>query len=351
MDNKLKVFTWELTQRCNLKCSHCGSDCTSSFSEKELFKDEALRVAKDLEAFEIKKMVFSGGEPLLCPYWRELARIFGRKTELGMVTNGTLVTKDIAEEMKTYGFSLISVSIDGMERSHDLRREKGNFKACINAVANITAAGLKAGVNTTVTKDNLGELPEMFEFLRSIGVTSWQIQPAVPSGRMKDHKNKLLTTDEIWTMIQFAYDRNSLAKSPIIFLAETIGYYSMMETRARQLAYGWDKLPVWRGCPAGVNSMGILSTGDIVGCISLRDDFFKECNVFDLWRDGLTVFDYWNSYDAFRWRRGLSPEKLSGKCSACQYAACCLGGCSNVKFCFNGTVESSNPLCVYSSEF
>lgn len=125
----------------------------------------------------------------------------------------------------------------------------------------------------------------------------------------------------------------------------------MMETRARQLAYGWDKLPVWRGCPAGINSMGILATGDIVGCISLRDDSFKERNVLELWREGLTVLDYWNSADAFRWRRGLSPEKLNGKCSACQYAACCLGGCSNVKFCLNGTVESSNPMCVYGLEF
>lgn len=131
MDNKLEIFIWELTQRFNLRCSHCGSDYMSSFSEKELGKKEALHVAKDLEAFEIKKMVFSGGEPLLCPYWREL--------------------------------------------------------------------------------------PKMFEMLQSIGVASWQIQPAVPSGRMKDHKNKLLTTDEIWTMIQFAHDCNTLAKSPLYF--------------------------------------------------------------------------------------------------------------------------------------
>jgi len=292
-------------------------------------------------------MVFSGGEPLLCPYWKDLAQIFGGKTELGMVTNGTLVTKKTAEELKRYGFSLISVSVDGMEESHDLRRKKGSFKACLNAVENITGAGLAAGVNTTVTKDNIDELPEMFELLRSIGVTSWQIQPAVPSGRMNGHRNELPSVNEIWTMIRFAHDRNSAGISPTIFLAETIGYYSMMETRARQLSYGWDKLPVWKGCPAGLNSMGVLSTGELVGCISLRDDFFKERSVHELWHDGMTIFDYWNSPGAFVWRRKLSPEKLSGKCGDCQYAVCCLGGCSNVKFCFNGTVESSNPLCVY----
>lgn len=347
MDNKLRLFTWELTQRCNLQCRHCGSDCTSSFLGRELSMEDALHVAKDLGAFEIEKIVFSGGEPLLCPYWKELAQAFCGKIELGMVTNGTLVTKETAKELKHCGFSLISVSMDGMEESHDIRRKKGSFKACLDAVSNILASGLATGVNTTVTKDNIDELPEMFELLRSIGVTSWQLQPAVPSGRMSEHWDELPSENEIWTMIRFAYEHNSSGIHPAIFLSETVGYYSMMETRARQLAYGWDKLPVWKGCPAGINSMGILSTGELVGCISLRDDFFKERNVHELWRDGMTISDYWNSPSAFEWRRKLSSEKLSGKCRECQYAVCCLGGCSNVKFCFNGTLESSNPMCIF----
>lgn len=346
----LTEFTWELTQRCNLQCKHCGSDCTLSSTGRELSREEALRVVRELEAFQIGRIVFSGGEPLLCPYWRDLAQAFGHRAELGVVTNGTLVTPRTAWELKQYGFVVVSVSVDGLERRHDERRSVGNFKQCMTAIRYIREAGLVPAVNTTVTKTNLPDLPLLREQLLKEGVLSWQIQPAVPSGRMDQHRGDILSTEDIWRMVQFAYESNFAGGTPTVFLAETVGYYSVMETLARKAAYGRETLPVWKGCPAGVRSMGILATGELIGCISLRGEAFRERNVRDLWHDGMTISDYWSHPDAFAWRRKLRPEKLGDKCCDCQYVSYCIGGCSNVRYCFHGTVESGNPMCLYAAE-
>lgn len=349
MELKIKEFVWELTERCNLHCKHCGSDCTSSYKE-ELSLEDALRVVEELEPFSIGRIVFSGGEPLLCPYWRELAKAFHRRTELGMVTNGTLMTEKTAQELKEYGFLVVSVSVDGLEESHDGRRGKGSFRQCMDALELIKNAGLVPAVNTTVTKEILTELPLLQQRLRESGVVSWQIQPAVHSGRMNEYRESLLSTDDIWSLIHLAYRSNSHGSLPTVFLAETIGYYSVEETLARKMAYDSKKLPVWKGCPAGINTMAILSTGELTGCIALRAEQFRERNVTDLWREGMTIADYWKSPDAFKWRRNFRSEMLRGKCSGCKYASYCLGGCSNVRYCSHKTLSGDNPFCVYAAE-
>lgn len=349
MQQHLYSFSWELTQRCNLHCRHCGSDCSASVNEPELSLEDALHVVRDLEQFDIKQIVFSGGEPLMCTYWRELAQAFGRSSDLRMVTNGTLLTKETAYEMKSLGFSIVSVSVDGTEKTHDNRRMDGSFVKCMEAIENLRKAGLTAAVNTTVTKENIEELPQLQKLFYEAGVSSWQLQPAIPSGRMDRHRDSVLSSEDIEKIIMFSYDFNTNGKIPAIFLAETIGYYSTVETLSRKIALGTDYFPVWRGCHAGIRSFGILASGRLTGCISLRDSSFHEKNVIDIWKSGMTIFDYWNSPDSFKWRREFEPKMLGDVCRNCQYAEFCLGGCSNARYCMNGTIESNNPFCVYAA--
>lgn len=349
MKNHLHSFVWEITQRCNLHCRHCGSDCMCTVNEPELSLEDALHVARDLEQFNIERVVFSGGEPLMCTYWRELAQAFGKRADLKMVTNGTLLTKETAYEMKSLDFNSVSVSVDGTEQTHDNRRADGSFAKCMEAIENIREAGLTATVNTTVTKDNIKELSQLQKLLCDAGVASWQLQPAIPSGRMDKCRDSVLSPEDIREMIMFSYSSNIKNKTPVIILAETIGYYSTAETLSRKAALGTDNFPVWRGCQAGIRAMGILASGRLTGCISLRDSSFHEKNVVDIWRSGMTILEYWNSPDSFKWRREFRSEMLGKVCSSCQYAEFCLGGCSNVRYCMNGTIESDNPLCVYAA--
>lgn len=345
----LSYFTWELTTRCNMHCRHCGSDCTADPQGVELSRDQALWTANELKRFKIDRIVFTGGEPLLCSYWNDLAAVLGGHAELGMVTNGSLIDLRTAALLKQYGFKVVSVSIDGVEQYHDMLRGSGSYRKCMEAVYNIKQAGLTPAVNTTVTRGNLAGLPFMLEELASAGVQSWQIQPALPSGRMSKHRNELILRDDIKYLARFAAYVNMKGGYPVIFPAETIGYYSFPETVARRIAYNSDKLPVWRGCPAGISSMGILATGELVGCVSLRDKRFRDKNVKDLMREGFGIADYWNRGDSFKWRRLAGAEMLGGKCRECRYRSLCLGGCTNARYCFNGFHAGDQPFCTYWS--
>ena len=97
------VVVWNTTRRCNLNCVHCYSRSENKIYSNELTTLEAKAFAKDLADFGVKVMLFSGGEPLLR---RDLFEVASLASEAGirtvLSTNGTLITEDIAKQLKTY---------------------------------------------------------------------------------------------------------------------------------------------------------------------------------------------------------------------------------------------------------
>jgi MoaA/NifB/PqqE/SkfB family radical SAM enzyme len=60
------VVFWNLTDRCNLACSHCYSMSGPGRDTKnELSTREALSLIDDFSAMGVPLVLFSGGEPLL----------------------------------------------------------------------------------------------------------------------------------------------------------------------------------------------------------------------------------------------------------------------------------------------
>ena len=87
------VISWNLTQRCNLRCEHCYIDASAAMPG-ELSTDEALRVLDEIA--EVNReliLILTGGEPLLRA---DLDQLVARAAQLGMTvvlgTNGALLT-------------------------------------------------------------------------------------------------------------------------------------------------------------------------------------------------------------------------------------------------------------------
>jgi len=122
-----------LTEKCNFRCKYCfiknqeSSDHTSGNMTSEV----ALKgldffcrlIAEDPKQFESEKtIVFYGGEPLL--NWSVLKILLvkireyiqsgklPKKTTLNMVTNGSLLTNEVAKTLKDHDVQ-VSISIDG----------------------------------------------------------------------------------------------------------------------------------------------------------------------------------------------------------------------------------------------
>lgn len=340
---KLESVTWEITTACNLRCGHCGSACTTAQPD-ELDTREALALVDDLMKLSPRELIITGGEPFMRKDWFEIVRrIACYDTKFRIITNGTLITPDVARRLADTHVEAVGVSLDGTCELHNTIRNAHCYETCMQALKTLKEAGIPTCVNTTLMKCNLNDLPHMKRILQEAGVASWQLQPGIASGRMADHKDWMLEPEDIGRIIDFAYKENLKGDFPRIFLPDTVGYYTNKEMLARRMAYGCNEYPVWKGCSAGIRSMDVLYNGDITGCLSIRDKSFIEGNVRKR-----CASDIWNDEHAFAWRRELVPQQLSGHCKDCVYVQLCLGGCSNMRLCTKGSIYASNEYCMYA---
>lgn len=327
------VIGWELTLACNLRCRHCGSSAGPA-RRKELTLKESLALCEQFPALLVQEVDFTGGEPLLCPHWAQLARRLG---ELGicvkMLTNGLALAPGMLKEMKEVGIAGVGVSLDGLEVTHDyIRGHLGLFRRVLAGIEAIQRAGLPVTVITTVNALNVEELPSLLELLKSIGIRQWQIQPIFPLGRGLDCPELRLAEQDYLKLGAFAREwRPKAAQMGVdIEPADSFGYFTAFD----------DRQPPWRGCPAGLFSCGITSDGRVKGCLSLPDDVVEG----DLRQDDL--WDIWFSSGSFVYTRGFRKEELGPSCHSCERAEQCRGGCSAMSYGTTGCFHN-DPYCFY----
>jgi MoaA/NifB/PqqE/SkfB family radical SAM enzyme len=101
-------------------------------------------------------------------------------------TNGTLVTKEVADKLAELGNVTPSISVEGFEKETDERRGKGTFKKILQSFENLRNAGVPIGISVTATSKNEDLLlsDEFYDyFFKEQGVTyMWQFQ-LMPIGR------------------------------------------------------------------------------------------------------------------------------------------------------------------------
>lgn len=184
-EDKKPVVVWNMTRRCNLKCVHCYAQAVDPEGKDEISTAQAKTIIDDLAAYGAPVMLFSGGEPLVRQDLVELAR---HATEKGMraviSTNGTLITKEKARELKAVNLSYVGISLDGAEAIHDtFRGVSGSFKKALRGIEHCQAEGLKVGLRFTINKRNVGEIPKLFTLLRDLEVPRICFYHLVYSGR------------------------------------------------------------------------------------------------------------------------------------------------------------------------
>ncbi len=339
---KLEKCVWEITTACNLNCSHCGSSCGYR-REDELTLPEMENLCGQIAEMRSVEVGVTGGEPFLKKEWKELLKILHEyRLPYGIVCNGTLIDKKTAGYLYKCSPRMVAVSIDGTEELHNRIRRTECFDKALRGLRLLRDEGLPVGVITTVSRLNIDCLEELYEFLETQRTADvWRLQLCFPMGNGKDIKDNMLDGKQIKRLIDFAYGKSSRG-GMAINLADNIGYYTWNETLLSQ-RFDKNGVPsVWRGCNAGVRSVGILSNGDVTACMAIRDGSFIEGNIRTR-----SLRDIWEDTDAFSWRRGLTRLQLKGYCRECRYAEMCLGGCTNMRLLTEGSIYSENKYCAW----
>lgn len=339
---RISYAVWEITLKCNLACQHCGSRAGHTRA-KELSTEEAVDLVRQLAEVGITEVTLIGGEAFLRPDWLEIAQAITQAGMLcGMTTGGFGISLDTARRMKEAGISVVSVSVDGLEATHDrLRGKNGSWQWAFKTMSHLKEAGIPFGCNTQINRLSAPEFPLIYEHIRDAGVFAWQIQLTVPMGNAADNSEILLQPYElldIYPMIARVAQtasREGVQVQP----GNNIGYYSPYE----RLLRGGDAWSFWQGCNAGLSTLGIEADGAIKGCPSLPTSAYTGGNIRDY--SLRTIIE---ETEELRFNLGAGTAKgtehLWGLCKTCEFAELCRGGCSWTAHVFFNK-RGNNPYC------
>lgn len=203
------IVVWNCTRRCNLKCVHCYSQSCNQPYEDELSTAEARAMIRDLAAFRVPVLLFSGGEPLMRHDIFELAA-YARELGIRPVisTNGTLITRPIADRIKQAGFAYVGISLDGVGETNDrFRGQKGAFDAAMRGFENCISIDQKVGLRLTMTKGNVKDLPAILNLVEQARIPRVCFYHLVYAGRGADIVEDDLSHQQTRAALDFILDR------------------------------------------------------------------------------------------------------------------------------------------------
>lgn len=330
---------WEITLRCNQQCRFCGTRAGRVRAD-ELSTGEALDVVQQLSKMGTAEVAIHGGEAYLRDDWLEIVRaIREHGMDCTMVTGGRGFSRELAEAAKRADISGVSVSVDGVEATHDeLRGLKGSHAGALAALRNLKEAGISIGSNTQVNRKNFRELMDIAEILARHGVKGWQIQLMVPMGRAAEADDLWLQPYDMLEVVpRIAEVRERADQLGIkVWPGNNVGYFGPHEhaLRGDRTRFGYSS-----GCGGGIRTLGIEANGDIKACSAMGSDGFVAGNVRTT-----PIRELWENAPELAFTRSFVVDDLWGFCRSCYYGEHCKAGCVWTAATLLGR-RGNNPYC------
>ena len=342
-------FTFQLhvTSRCNLACRHCYQHEPAG---DELSLDEIENV---VEEFEITLDKWSGaygmdlratwnvtgGEPLLRrDLFEILDTIAKRDHPIYLLTNGTLLSGNVARRLAQVPVKGVQVSLEGPEPIHDRIRGEGSFAKALEGVVSLLSAGHLVTMNVTLSRINAPHFMEMIDLARSVGVHNLGFSRIVPYGKGVSLSGQMLSIEEVKDL----YDNLSALRMDDLNLVTgdpvaSCLFNPEMHDPAGDVAIG--------GCAAGVSGITLMPDGTLLPCRRLdipmgniRTDSFRE-----IWASS-PVLSKLRDRDLYHGNCGwCSRWAMCRGCRAIAYAQSCLEG--------EGDILADDPQCIFALEY
>lgn len=331
------IVSWNVTRRCNLRCSHCYLDAVqrARSSPQELDTAAALTVIDQIaEVAPTGMLVFSGGEPLLR---RDLAALVQRAATRGLLpvigTNGALLRERCARELQTAGTAGVGISLDSASAEfHDeLRGAPGAWKRAMRGIRVAREAGLTVSLHATLFERNRRELGALADIAEGQGAAALNLFFLICTGRGQRQ------TDLAPAVREEVLDRivELQRTRPRLIVRARCAPYLRRRLDAAAPHPG-ERYASWSSaCLAGRSYFRITPEGKVTPC-----PYIPEM-VGDLRRTPLR--EIWDNHPVLARLRGELP---GGKCATCDFRYTC-GGCRARAYAASGDLMGEDPKCDY----
>ena len=333
-----RVIAWELTRRCALHCQHCRGAARDCAYEGELDTDECFRVLDSIATFARPVLILTGGEPMMR---EDLYCIASRASKLGMhpvlAPCGHLITPATAQRIRDAGIQAISISLDGATAAaHDaFRGVPGAHERTMQGLRHAIDAGIPFQINTTVTRQNVAELPALLDQAIDLGAKTFDIFFLVPTGRGSGLRGLEISPAQYEDTLRWVAAASRTA--PIRVKTTCAPHIVRVATESGGTAGSAGERPLG-GCLAGGAFVFISHTG-----------ILQPCGFLAIPCGDLRAADYdfralYQESPVFRDLR--EPGRYRGKCGACRYVRSC-GGCRARAYEATGDYLAEEPQCGY----
>jgi 12,18-didecarboxysiroheme deacetylase len=353
--DKKPVVVWNVTRACNLKCIHCYAHAVSRSRETELTTEQAKTMIDDLAQFGVPVLLFSGGEPLVRPDLVELARYAVAKGMRAVIsTNGTLITREKAKELKSVGLSYVGVSLDGMEAINDqFRGKKGAFREAMQGIRNCQDAGLKVGLRFTINRMNMDEVSRIFDLLEASNIPRVCFYHLVYAGRGSDLIDQDLGHEETRKVVDLIMDRTKdlhdrgMAKEVLTVDNHADGPYVYLRMLRQRDPRAEEVLSLLK-MNEGNNS------GRGIGCISwdgsvYADQFWRHCSFGNILERPFSKI-WMDLSNPLMAKLKDKRRYVKGRCASCQWLDICGGNFRVRAEAATGDLWAPDPACYLSDE-
>ena len=349
------IVVWNCTKQCNLNCIHCYADADGRSLDIEMTTEEGKAFIHQLAEFGVPVILFSGGEPLMRQDFLELAK-FAAKQGIGIVasTNGTLITQEVASEMRSLGFREVGISLDGIGDTNDLfRGKKGAFEAALHGIRSCVSVGQRVSLRVTITRLNCDHIPGIFALAEEESIDRICFYHLAYAGRGNSlresdvsHHEKRKIVDLICDHTLDLYNRG-LPKEILLVGNHADGVYIYLRARQRDPAHAEKVLSLLRR--NGGNNSGIrIGAVDEVGNVH-PDQFWRNVTVGNVRERAFG--DIWlDTSDPVMC--GLRDRKalLKGRCARCNYLDICNGNLRERAEATFGDIWQEDPACYLTDQ-
>ncbi|MCX8081880.1 MAG: radical SAM protein [bacterium] len=331
MENTFHI-QWHITDRCNLRCLHCYQDSFSSKSELPLSSLEKIfsNMVDFVEKRRQKLVIdITGGEPFLYNDWATLVSLIYKHPQVkktGIITNGFFLNERNIKLLENFKNLTLKISAEGMNKQiFELFRGKGTYDEFLYICEHLKNALPKEKILMfTLTKENVKNVPYLFDFIKDYNFSAFVLERFIPWGRGRKILESIISLPD-WLYIINVLCEICKVEKDMDSLLPYRGFMVKLDNKGKYNLFG-------APCIIGIDGIAVMPDGSVYPCRRF------PVNIGNLLQNKLE--DIWEKSDVLE---KLRIYPLKGKCKNCKITHC--RGCRALAYSITGDFMEEDIMC------